>query len=140
VGGGLGGALFFGSGLFTALSGSRDRNPAVGFSLALGGVGEATSGIIYGAGAILGSVEAMAVGAAAGTLFGGATAAIGFGVSSARSFKQGDTAGGVVNALGAVGGVLLVASLFTPVGWVALAGAGLVGLAAGFNLGRWLRK
>jgi hypothetical protein len=34
--------------------------------------------------------------------------------------------------------VLLIASLFTPVGWVALAGVGLVALAAGFNLGRWL--
>lgn len=105
--------------------------------LVLGGVGEATSGIIYGSGAILGSTEAMAIGAAAGTFFGGATAAIGFGVASARSFRSGDTAGGVVNLLGAVGGALLIVSLFTPVGWVGLAGVGLVALAAGFNLGRW---
>jgi RHS repeat-associated protein len=139
VGGGLGGGLFFGTGMFTAISGAQDPNPAVAVPLVLGGVAEATSGIIYGAGAILGSAESMAIGVAGGTFFGGATAAIGFGVASARSFERGDTAGGIVNALGAVGGVLLIASLFTPVGWVGLAGVGLVALAAGFNLGRWLR-
>ncbi len=139
IGGGLGGGLFFGSGMFTAISGGQDPNLAVAVPLALGGVGEATSGIIYGAGAILGSAESMAIGAAGGTLFGGATAALGFGVASARAFERGDTAGGVVNALGAVGGALLIASLFTPVGWVALAGVGLVALAAGFNLGRWFK-
>lgn len=137
VGGGLAGGLFFGTGMFTAISGGQDPNPGVGLPLVLGGVGEATSGIIYGSGAILGSAEAMAIGAAGGTFLGGATAAIGFGVASARSFERGDTAGGVVNALGAIGGVLLIASLFTPVGWVGLAGVGLVALAAGFNLGRW---
>lgn len=138
VGGGLGGGLFFGTGMFTAITGGQDPNPGVAVPLVLGGVGEATSGIMYAAGAFGGSAECMAIGAAGGTLFGGATAAIGFGVASARSFERGDTAGGVVNALGAVGGVLLIASLFTPVGWVALAGVGLVALAAGFNLGRWL--
>ena len=138
IGGGLGGGLFFGTGMFTAITGGQDPNPGVAIPLVLAGVGEATSGIIYGSGAILGSAESMAIGAAGGTLFGGAAAAIGFGVASARSFERGDTAGGVVNALGAVGGVLLIASLFTPVGWVGLAGVGLVALAAGFNLGRWL--
>jgi len=125
--------------MFTAITGGQDPNPWVAVPLVVGGVAEATSGLIYGSGAILGSAEAMAMGVAAGTFFGGATAAIGFGVASARSFERGDTAGGVVNLLGAVGGALLIASLFTPVGWVALAGVGLVALAAGFNLGRWLR-
>jgi RHS repeat-associated protein len=138
VGGGLAGGLFFGSGMFTAISGGQDPDQRVAIPLVLGGVAEATSGIIYGSGALLGSADAMIIGAAGGTFFGGATAAIGFGVASARSFESGDTTGGVVNALGAVGGVLLIASLFTPVGWVALAGVGLVSLAAGFNLGRWL--
>jgi hypothetical protein len=124
--------------MFTAISGGQDPDQRVAIPLVLGGVAEATSGIIYGSGAILGSADAMIIGAAGGTFFGGATAAIGFGVASARSFESGDTTGGVVNALGAVGGALLIASLFTPVGWVALAGVGLVSLAAGFNLGRWL--
>lgn len=140
IGGGLGGGLFFGTGMFTAITGGQDPNPGVAVPLVLWGVGEATSGIIYGSGAILGSAESMAIGAAGGTLFGGATAAIGFGVASGRSFERGDTTGGVVNALGAVGGILLIASLFTPVGWVGLAGVGLVALAAGFNLGRWLSR
>ncbi|MFC0200714.1 SpvB/TcaC N-terminal domain-containing protein [Paracoccus rhizosphaerae] len=138
VGGGLAGGLFFGTGMFTAISGGQDPEPGVAIPLVLGGVAEATSGIMYGSGAILGSAEAMAIGAAGGTFFGGATAAIGFGVASSRSFQRGDTVGGVVNALGAIGGLLMIASLFTPVGWVALAGVGLVALAAGFNLGRWL--
>ena len=138
VGGTAAGGLFFGSGMFTAISGGQDPNPGVGIPLVILGVGEATSGIIYGSGAILGAEGAMAIGTAAGTAFGGTAAAIGFGVASVRSFERGDTAGGVVNALGAVGGALLIASLFTPVGWVGLLGIGLVGIAAGFNLGRWL--
>lgn len=138
IGGGLGGGLFFGSGMFTAITGGQDPNPLVAIPLVLAGVGEATSGIIYGSGAILASSESMVIGAAGGTAFGGAAAAIGFGVASYRSFDQGDNVGGVVNALGAIGGVLLIASLFTPVGWVGLAGVGLVALAGGFNLGRWL--
>lgn len=137
-GGALGGGLFFGSGMFTAISGGQDPNPLVAIPLVLAGVGEATSGIIYGSGAILGSAESMVIGAAGGTAFAGAGAAIGFGVASARSFSRGDNVGGVVNALGAIGGILLIASLFTPVGWVGLAGIGLVALAGGFNLGRWL--
>ncbi|MEV8369061.1 SpvB/TcaC N-terminal domain-containing protein [Microbacterium sp. NPDC064584] len=139
-GGGIGGGLFIGTGMFTAITGGQDPNPWVAIPLVLGGVAEATSGIMYGSGAILGSAEAMAIGAAGGTLFAGATAAIGFGVASARSFERGDNVGGVVNGLGALGGVLLVASLFTPVGWVGLLGVGLVGLAAGFNIGRWLQS
>ncbi|MBS0299124.1 MAG: VCBS repeat-containing protein [Proteobacteria bacterium] len=71
IGGGLGGGLFFGTGMFTAITGGQDPNPGVAIPLVLGGVGEATSGIIYGSGAILGSAESMAIGAAGGTLFGG---------------------------------------------------------------------
>ncbi len=86
-------------------------------SLAVGGVGEATAGIIYGSGAILGSAEAMTIGAAAGTAFGGATAAIGFGVGSARAFQQGDTAGrNRQRGWERWAEFLLVASLFTPAG------------------------
>ncbi|WP_448544492.1 SpvB/TcaC N-terminal domain-containing protein [Roseiflexus sp.] len=137
VGGGLGGGLFFGTGMFTAITGARDPNPGVAVPLVIGGVAEATSGIMYAAGAVGGSTEAMAIGTAGGVFFGGATAAFGFGVASARSFERGDTVGGVVNALGAVGGVLMVVSLFTPLGWVAAAGTGLVLLAAVLNLARW---
>jgi RHS repeat-associated protein len=139
-GGGLGGGLAFGSGMFTAVTGGRDPNPFVGFPLILTGVGEATSGIIYGSAAVLGAVEAMSIGSAGMTLFGGAGAAIGFGVASERAFEKGDTTAGVVDALGALGGVLMVASLFTPVGWVGLAGIGLVAFASGFNIGRWLAE
>lgn len=74
----------------------------------------------------------------AGTALGGAGAAVGFGILAARSYERGDTAGVIMNGLGAVGGILLIASLFTPVGWVGLLGVGLVALAGGFNLGRWL--
>lgn len=139
IGGGAAGGLFFGTGMFTAITGGQDPNPAVAISLVLSGVGEAASGIAFGSGAILGATEAMAIGAAGGTFFGGAGAAIGFGAASIRSFSRGDIAGGVVNALGAVGGVLMIASLFTPIGWIGLLGLGLAAFAAGFNLGRWLR-
>ena len=128
----------FAGGMFTALSGGLDRNPAVAIPLVLSGVGEATSGIMYGSGAILGSAEAMAIGSIGATAFGGAGAAIAFGVAASRSFGRGDTAGGIVNTMGAVGGVLMLASLATPVGWVGLVGIGLVAFASGFNVGRWL--
>lgn len=136
--GGVAGSLAFGTGMFTAITGGQDPNPAVAIPLVLSGVGEATSGIIFGAGAYLGAAEAMSIGSAGATFFGGAGAAIGFGVASARSFERGDNVGGVVNALGAIGGLLLIASLFTPVGWVGLLGLGLVAFASGFNIGRWL--
>jgi len=140
IGGGLAGGLFFGTGMYTAITGGQDPNLAVSMSLVLSGVGEATSGIIYGSGALLGSAEAMGIGMAGGTLFGGAGAAVGFGVASVRSFERGDIAGGIVNALGAIGGALMIASLFTPIGWVGLLGLGLVAFAAGFNLGRWFSE
>jgi RHS repeat-associated protein len=139
-GGGFGGGLGFASGMFTALSTAHESNPAVQVPLIMTGVSEATAGIIYGSGAILGATEAMAIGSAGMTLFGGAGAAIGFGVASERAFARGDNLGGTVNALGALGGVLMVASLFTPVGWIGLAGVGLVALATGFNIGRWLSQ
>jgi hypothetical protein len=126
--------------MFTAVMGGRDPNPAVAIPLVIAGVGEATSGIIYGSGAILGATEAMTIGTAGATFFGGAAAAIGFGVASARAFEAGDTLGGSVNLLGAIGGVLMILSLFTPVGWVGLLGIGLVAFASGFNIGRWLAK
>jgi hypothetical protein len=31
----------------------------------------------------------------------------------------------------------MIASLFTPVGWVGLLGVGLVAFASGFNIGKW---
>jgi RHS repeat-associated protein len=136
-GGGLRGGLAIGTGMFAAIAGASDPNAAVAVTSIILGVGEATSGIIYASGAILASTEAMAIGTAGTTAFGGAAAAVGFGVASYRSFERGDALGGVANAAGALGGALLVASLFTPVGWVALVGLGLVALAAGFNLGRW---
>jgi RHS repeat-associated protein len=138
IGGGAAGGLFIGSGMFTAITGGQDPNPAVAIPLVLSGVGEATSGIIYGSGAILGDTALMGIGATGATAFGGAGAMVGFGVASYRSFNRGDTTGGVVNALGAIGGALMIASLFTPVGWVGLLGVGLVAFAGGFNLGRWL--
>jgi hypothetical protein len=140
AGGIAGGGLAIGTGLFTAITGGRDPNPAVAIPLVLSGVGEATAGIMFAAGAYGGATAAMTIGSAGMTLFGGAGAAVGFGVASARAFERGDTAGGVVNALGALGGVLMVASLFTPVGWVGLLGLGLVALATGFNIGRWLAR
>jgi len=140
VGGGFAGGLYFGTGMFTAIMGGQDPNPFVAIPLVLAGVGEATSGIIYGSGALLGDAGAMAIGSAGATALGGIGAAIGFGVASARAFKEGDVAGGVMNGLGAIGGILLFLSLFTPVGWVGLLGIGLIGLAAGFNLGRWFSK
>lgn len=140
VGGALAGGLSFGTGMFTAISGGQDPNPLVAVPSVLAGVGEATSGIIYGSGAILGATEAMAIGTAGSTFFGGAGAMIGFGVASSRAFEQGDTVGGFANLAGAVGGALLIASLFTPVGWVGVAGVALVAFAAGFNVGRWLSR
>lgn len=80
------------------------------------------------------SVSAMS----AGIALGGAGAALGFGILATRAYENHDTAGVIMNGLGVLGGILLVASLFTPVGWVGLAGVALVGLAGGFNLGRWL--
>jgi RHS repeat-associated protein len=136
-GGGIRGPFLFGTGLFTAIMGGQDPNPAVGFPLVLFGVGEATSGIIYGGGAILGSTEAMVIGAAGATAFAGAAAALGFGAASYRAFGSGDNLGGAVYLLGAVGGLLMILSLFTPVGWLGLLGLGLVALASGFSLGRW---
>jgi hypothetical protein len=125
-------------GMFQALVGGQDPNPGVAMGAVIAGVGETTSGIIYGSGAVLGATEAMEIGSAGATLLGGAGAAIGFGAAAVRSAERGDTAGAVVNALGAIGGVLMIASLFTPVGWVGLLGIGLVALASGFNIGRWL--
>jgi hypothetical protein len=137
-GGGLGGGLAVAGGLFAAIVGGQDPNPGVAVPTVLAGVGEATSGIIWGSGAIVGATEAMAIGSAGATFFGGAGAAIGFGTAAVRAGRRGDTAGAVVNALGAIGGLLMIASLFTPVGWVGLLGIGLVALASGFNIGRWL--
>ena len=139
-GGGIRGGFAFGTGLFSAVTGGQDPNPWVATSLVIAGVGEATSGLIYGSGAILGATEAMAIGTAGVTAFGGAGAAIGFGTQSYRKFRAGDTTGGVVNALGALGGLLMIASLFTPVGWVGLLGVGLVGFASGYNFAEWLSR
>jgi hypothetical protein len=136
-GGGLAGALSIAGGMFQAIVGGQDPNIGVAVGSILAGVGETTSGIIYGSGAILGATEAMAIGSAGATFFGGAGAAIGFGSAAVRSAQRGDTAGAIVNALGAIGGLLMIASLFTPVGWVGLLGVGLVALASGFNIGRW---
>ncbi len=96
-----------------------------------------------------GALELYAMGAEGATVFGvsamsagialgGAGAALGFGILAKRAYDRGDTAGVIMNGLGVLGGILLVASLFTPVGWVGLLGVGLVALAGGFNLGRWL--
>ena len=140
IGGGLRGVFGTGTGLFSAISGAQDPNALLRVTLSLSGVGEATSAIMYGAGAYGASTTAMAIGTAGMTLFGGVGAAVGFGTASARSFAAGDKLSGVVNGLGAIGGVLLVASLFTPVGWVATAGVVLVALAAGYNIGNWLAR
>ena len=93
------------------------------------------------AGAYIGDTFAMGIGTVGMTLFGGAGALFGFGMASIRSFRSGDTAAGIVNGLGALGGALLIASLFTPVGWAGLAmlaGVTLIGVAGGFSLARWL--
>ncbi|MEH0433829.1 SpvB/TcaC N-terminal domain-containing protein [Streptomyces stelliscabiei] len=137
-GGGLSGGLSIGTGMFQALVGGQDPNAGVAIGSVLAGVGETTSGIIYASGALVGATGAMTIGAAGATFFGGAGAAIGFGAASVRAAEQGDTVGALVNGLGAVGGLLLIASLFTPVGWVGLLGLGLVAFASGFNIGRWL--
>jgi RHS repeat-associated protein len=140
IGGGLGGGLGIASGLWSATHAQQYNNVGVQIGVTVAGVGEATGGIIYGSGAILGATDAMAIGAGMMRFGGGAGAAIASTYMAVEEFKAGDNVAGVVDSLGAVGGVLMVCAALGPAGWAVAGtiGLGLLAFSAGFHIGRWL--
>jgi RHS repeat-associated protein len=136
------GLSMFGTGMYSALSAGDfpTDHPMVGAGVATAGVGEATGGIMYGAGAYLGSGTAMAIGAGVARVGGG----VGLAVTSAYMFSQDiyyDNAAAAADAAGVIGGILLTASVFAgPLApALALAGLGFSLFSLGFQLGRFAR-
>lgn len=140
LGGSFGGVFGFGTGMFSAVQADSYDNPAVSLGVVVTGVGEATSGIIYGSGAVLGSTESMVLGSTGMRLFGGAGLAISSAAQLPQNIEEGDTAMIISNSAGVLGGGLMVAAALGPAGWAALGivGAGLGLVALGGHIGRWL--
>lgn len=139
IGGTLGGGLSVGTGLWAAIHADRFDNPVVGATVATAGVGEATSGIVYGSGALLGSADVMTIGAAGARLLGGVGLLVASGAQLPGDIQRQDTAMLISNSAGVVGGALMIAAALGPAGWAA---AGIVGIgfglvALGGHLGRW---
>ena len=136
--GSLGGGLAIGSGLYSTLNAGSYDDPVAGTTVAVTGVMEATSGLTYGSGAILGAEGAMKIGAFGMRAFGGAGL---FAASLAQlpsDIERGDTAMIISNTAGMIGGLLMIAAAFGPVGWGLIGTAGLVfgAIALGGQLGR----
>ncbi len=136
------GSFMFGTGMYTAISGAQtaEGHPVVQTGAVTAGVAEATGGIMYGAGAFAADGAAMAIGSGLARFGGGVGQAIVSGYLLSQDIQRGDTAAAVADGAGALGGVLITASLFCGPAAPFVFGAGLVlsAFSVGFHLGRWL--
>jgi RHS repeat-associated protein len=129
--GSLGGSLAIGSGMYSAL-----RSPSFGLAglpVAFLGINEATSGLLYLGGAILGSTAAMRLGTIGMRAFGGAGLMVSSLAQLPGDLQREDVPMIISNTAGLFGGALMLAAAFGPAGWTVLGGYGLaLGL---FSLG-----
>jgi RHS repeat-associated protein len=123
-----GGGLSIASGLFSTINAAQYDDKTMQVATVIAGITEATAGSIYISAQIMGLTELAKVGTRLGLGAGGFGLAIASAYQLPKNIREQDHVMTAANTIGTIGGILMIAACFSPIGWGA---AGVMGLTLG---------